>query len=274
MRRLTASLRWVAPGVLVLFVAVALLAPLIAPYGLNEAAGDVWEPMSVAHPFGTDSLGRDMLSRLIYGTRITLLVAGSATLLAFAVGTLLGFLASAIGGIVDAVLARINDLLMSIPTLILALVVLAIVPVNLVTLVLVMASLDQTRVFRLARSLSADIAVMDYIEVARLRGDGLAWMIWREILPNALAPMIAEFGLRFAFAILFLSALSFLGLGVQPPYADWGSLVRENKDGVIFGVPAALIPGCAIAILTLSVNAIADRMIDHSARLRRDIDHA
>lgn len=273
MARASASTR-IASGIIAVFVTVAVLAPLLAPYGLNDAVGDPWEAMSALHPFGTDSLGRDMLSRLIYGARITLVVAGSATVLSFTIGIVLGFAASALGGVVDTVLSRVNDLLMSIPTLILALVVLAIVPTNLATLILVMATLDSTRVFRLARSLSADIAVMDYIEVARLRGDGLGWMMWREILPNAAAPMIAEFGLRFAFAILFLSALSFLGLGVQPPYADWGSLVRENKDGIIFGVPAALIPGLAIAVLTLAVNAIADRAIDQSARLRRDIDHA
>ena len=245
----------------------------LAPYGINEIVGDVWEPMSLAHPFGTDSLGRDMLSRLMHGASITFLVAGCATLLAFVIGTTLGFVASVSGGLIDQILSRLNDLLMSIPTLILALVVLAIVPINLVTLVCVMAALDSTRVFRLARSLSGDLVVMDYVETARLRGESLPWIIVHEMLPNALAPLIAEFALRFAFAILFLSALSFLGLGVQPPDADWGSLVRENKDGLIFGVPAALIPGMAIAILTIAINTVADSMIDQSARFRGDQMH-
>jgi len=260
----------IAALILMLFLATALSAAALAPYGLNEIAGDVWEPMSGAHPFGTDSLGRDMLSRLMHGASITFLVAGCATLLAFLIGTTLGFVASVAGGFVDQILSRLNDLLMSIPTLVLALVVLAIVPINLVTLVCVMAALDSTRVFRLARSLSGDLVVMDYVEAARLRGESLPWIIVHEMLPNALAPLIAEFALRFAFAILFLSALSFLGLGVQPPYADWGSLVRENKDGLIFGVPAALIPGMAIAVLTIAINTIADSMIDQSSRFRRE----
>ncbi len=260
----------IAALILMLFLATALSAAALAPYGLNEIAGDVWEPMSGAHPFGTDSLGRDMLSRLMHGASITFLVAGCATLLAFLIGTTLGFVASVAGGFVDQILSRLNDLLMSIPMLVLALVVLAIVPINLVTLVCVMAALDSTRVFRLARSLSGDLVVMDYVEAARLRGESLPWIIVHEMLPNALAPLIAEFALRFAFAILFLSALSFLGLGVQPPYADWGSLVRENKDGLIFGVPAALIPGMAIAVLTIAINTIADSMIDQSSRFRRE----
>jgi peptide/nickel transport system permease protein len=147
--------------------------------------------------------------------------------------------------------------------------VLAIVPINLLTLVLLIATFEATRVFRLARSLAADITVMDFVEAAKLRGEKLIWIVLNEILPNALAPLIAEFALRFGFAILFLSALSFLGLGIQPPDADWGSLVRENRDGIIFGIPAALIPGSAIAILTIAVNAIADKLIDQSARLGR-----
>lgn len=247
-----------------------MLAPWIAPYGLNDSVGDVWEPLSARHPFGTDSLGRDILSRLMYGGRITLLVAGTATLLAFVIGITLGFLASVSKGVVDHALSRVNDLVMSVPTLIFALVILAIVPINLFTLIMLMAVLDSTRVFRLAKSLSADIAVMEYVEMARLRGERTLWIVAHEILPNAIAPLISEFALRFAFAVLFLSALSFLGLGVQPPYADWGSLVRENKDGIIFGVPAALIPGVAIALLAFSVNAFADRFIDQSSRFRKE----
>jgi peptide/nickel transport system permease protein len=206
----------------------------------------------------------------MYGGRITLLVAGTATLLAFIIGITLGFLASVSKGVVDHALSRVNDLVMSVPTLIFALVILAIVPINLFTLIMLMAVLDSTRVFRLAKSLSGDIAVMEYVEMARLRGERTLWIVAHEILPNAIAPLISEFALRFAFAVLFLSALSFLGLGVQPPYADWGSLVRENKDGIIFGVPAALIPGVAIALLAFSVNAFADRFIDQSSRFRKE----
>ena len=262
-----------ALSVVGLFLGMALIGPWVAPYAINDTSGDVWEGISRTHLFGTDSVGRDILSRLMSGAQITLIVAGSSTVLAFFVGTTLGIVASIAGKWVDHTLSRLVDLFMSIPTLIFALIVLAIVPVNLLTLVLVMAILDSTRVFRLARSLAGDIAVMEFVEAAKLRGDSTGWIVIHEILPNTLAPLIAEFALRFSFAILFLSALSFLGLGVQPPYADWGSLVRENKDGIIFGVPAALIPGSAIAILTIAVNTIADRLIGQTARFRRDSGH-
>ena len=140
---------------------------------------------------------------------------------------------------------------MAIPTLIFALVVLSVLPTDLYILILVMAVLDSTRVFRISRAVAVDIAVMDFVEAARLRGEGWGWIMFREILPNALSPLLAEFGLRFAFAVLFLSTLSFLGLGVQPPVADWGSMVKENKDGIVFGISAALVPGTAIATLAI-----------------------
>ena len=256
--------------VLLIFLFTAIAAPLIAPFGLNDTVGDPWEGMSATHVFGTDSIGRDILSRLIFGARITFVVAGSATALAFLLGITLGFIAATGAPWLNSCLSRLNDLLMSIPTLILALVLLAIVPINLTSLILVMAVLDSTRVFRLAKALASDIVVLEFVEAARLRGESDLWILLREVLPNTLAPLITEFALRFAFAILFLSALSFLGLGVQPPYADWGSLVRENKDGIIFGVPAALIPGIAIAVLTFSVNALADRFVNVFSSFRKD----
>jgi peptide/nickel transport system permease protein len=158
--------------------------------------------------------------------------------------------------------------MMAIPTLIFALVVLAALPQELWILVLVMALIDSTRVFRLGRAVAVDIVVMDFVEAARLRGEGRMWIIFREILPNAMSPLLAEFGLRFAFAVLFLSSLSFLGLGIQPPEADWGGMVKDNKDGIIFGVPAALIPGGAIAALAISVNLIVDWLLNRTASLK------
>ena len=166
----------------------------------------------------------------------------------------LSFTAAVTGGLLDQLLSRLNDLMMAIPTLIFALVVLAVLPQNLWILILVMAVLDSTRVFRLGRAVALDVAVMDFVEAARLRGEGTGWIIFREILPNTLSPLLAEFGLRFVFAILFLSTLSFLGLGIQPPAADWGGMVKDNKDGIIFGISAALVPGAAIAILAICVN--------------------
>ena len=173
-----------------------------------------------------------------------------------------------VGGWVDQLLSRFIDLIMSIPTLIFALVVLSVMPVTMITLILVMGLLDSTRVFRLARAVAVDITVMDYVEAARLRGEGRAWIIFREILPNALSPLVAEMGMRFIFQVLFISTLSFLGLGVQPPLADWGGIVKENKDGIVYGIPAALYPAIAIATLAISVNLVADWILNRTTSLK------
>jgi peptide/nickel transport system permease protein len=158
--------------------------------------------------------------------------------------------------------------MMAIPSLIVALVVLSVLPINLTVLILIMGLLDATRVFRLSRAVAMDIAVMDYVEAAKLRGEGQSWIIFREILPNALSPLVAEFGLRFIFAVLFISTLSFLGLGIQPPLADWGGMVKENKDGLIYGKSAALMPALAIALLAISVNLVADWILSRTTSLK------
>ncbi|MDN2565168.1 ABC transporter permease [Aquibium sp. A9E412] len=251
-----------------LFLLTAVFAPLIAPYGMAEIVGDVWEPFSAEHWLGTDNIGRDLLSRMIYGARVTIFIAGLATVLSFTMGSILGFTAAVVGGWFDTLMSRFVDLLMSIPTLIFGLVVLSVLPSTIITLILVMGLLDSTRVYRLSRAVAADINVMEFVEAARLRGEGRGWIIFREILPNALSPLVAELGLRFIFAVLFLSALSFLGLGVQPPEADWGGMVKENKDGIVFGIPAALIPAGAIAALAISVNLVADWILNRTTDLK------
>ncbi|MFT6104272.1 MAG: peptide/nickel transport system permease protein [Paracoccaceae bacterium] len=251
-----------------IFVFAAVFAPWVAPYGLSEVVGQVWEPMSAKHWLGTDNLGRDLLSRMIYGARTTLTIAALATFVSFTLGAFMGMSAAVMGGWADQALSRSVDLLMSIPTLIFALVVLSVLPSNIVTLVLVMGILDATRVFRLSRAVGVDVNVMEFVEAAKLRGEGRMWIILREILPNALSTLVAELGLRFIFAVLFLSSLSFLGLGIQPPEADWGGMVKENKDGIVFGIPAALIPAGAIALLAISVNLIADWILNRTTDLK------
>lgn len=255
------------------FFFVAIFAHWIAPYGLNETIGDVWEaPFWADEPsaywLGTDSIGRDLLSRMIYGAQTTIFVATMATIVSFVTGSILGFTAAVIGGWIDQVMSRLVDLFMSIPSLILALVILSVMPTTLPVLIIVMGLLDSTRVYRLARAVAVDITVMDYVEAARLRGEGTGWIIFREILPNALSPLVAELGLRFIFAVLFISTLSFLGLGVQPPLADWGGIVKENKEGLVYGVSAALIPAVAIAILSISVNLVADWVLNRTTSLK------
>ncbi|WP_320144386.1 ABC transporter permease [uncultured Cohaesibacter sp.] len=259
---------WIGMTGIVVALICAFFAPWIAPYGETEVVGDVWAPASDHFFFGLDNLGRDILSRIIFGARTTLFVAFCATALSFSLGIVMSFIAATNRGWVDLGLSRFNDLMMSIPTLIFALVVLATLPQNLPTLIIVMAVLDSTRVFRLGRAVALDVAVMDFVEAARLRGEGTAWVILREILPNTLSPLLAEFGLRFAFAILFVSTLSFLGLGIQPPTADWGGMVKDNKDGIIFGISAALVPGAAIAILTICVNLVVDWLLRRTSSLK------
>jgi len=259
---------WIGLFFTTLFLIAAVFAPWLAPFPQEQIVGGVWEPSSAEYLLGTDNLGRDLLSRMIYGARTTIFIAVLATAVSFSLGSILGFSAAVVGGWFDTLMSRFVDLLMAIPTLIFGLVVLSVLPSNLITLILVMGLLDATRVYRLSRAVAADINVMDFVEAAKLRGEGQWWIVFREILPNALSPLVSELGLRFIYAVLFLSALSFLGLGVQPPDADWGGMVKENKEGIVFGIPAALIPAAAIAALAISVNLVADWVLNRTTSLK------
>ena len=226
---------WSAPltaklGVLVIFcyVFVAVLAPVLAPYKETAIVGASYELWSDEYLLGTDNIGRDMLTRLIFGARNTIGIAFATVLLAFIVGGTLGMLAAILGGWYDLVIGRIVDILMAIPSLVFALLLLTVFGTSIPSLVIIIALLDSTRVFRISRSAAMNVVVMEFVEAARLRGEGMAWIIRKELLPNITAPLLAEFGLRFCFVFLFIASLSFLGLGIQPPLADWGSMVREN----------------------------------------------
>jgi peptide/nickel transport system permease protein len=254
--------------IILINLAVMLFAPWIAPYGETEMVGDVWAPISTQHLLGTDQVGRDLLTRLVYGARNTITIAFVITLLSFTVGCVCGFLAATLGGWTDQILGRLVDIIMAFPTLIFALMVLSVVGTSIPVLIVVIAILDSTRVFRLSRAVAMDIEVLDFVEVARLRGEGLWWIMRHEILPNAMPPLIAEFGLRFCFVFLFISALSFLGLGIQPPTADWGSMVRENAGAISFGILVPLWPAAAIAFLTIGVNLVVDWFLQRSSEIR------
>ena len=240
-------------------------APLIAPYGETFIAGDFWEPISSKFLLGTDQIGRDMFTRLLYGARNTISIALITTFLSFSTGMILGSLAAVKGGWVDQVFSRVVDILMAFPTLILALIVISVMGTNTYVLVLTIALIASTRVFRLSRALAMDVEVMEFVEAAMLRGEGSVWIITREIIPNILPPLVAEFGLRFCFVFLFISSLSFLGLGIQPPTADWGSMVRENADAISYGYLIPLYPATAIAILTVGVNLVVDHLLNKAA---------
>ncbi len=254
--------------VIILYVVVAVFAPVIAPFSEREVVGAQFLPWDATHIFGTDNLGRDMFTRLVYGARNTVGIAFATTALAFTGGTILGLLAAAVGGWLDQILSWIVDILMAIPSLIFALLLLTIFGTSVPTLILVIATIDSTRVFRLARSVAQNIVVMDYIEAARLRGEGLWRLMMREILPNAMAPLVAELGLRFCFVFLAIAALSFLGVGIQPPTADWGSMVRENAVLITFGDITPLLPAGAIALLTVAVNFVVDWMLHRASGLK------
>ena len=254
--------------VVLIYSIVAIFAPFIAPYGEREILGRAFELWSDKYLLGTDNLGRDMLSRMIFGARNTIGLALSITILAFLLGSLTGMIAAALGGWVDQILSRIVDVLMSIPSLIFALLILSIFGTSVPYLIATITVIDATRVYRLARATAMNVVVMDYVEVARVRGEKLGWVIRKEILPNITAPLLAEFGLRFCFVFLFISALSFLGLGLQPPAADWGSMVRDNATLITFEDMTPLLPAGAIALLTVAINFIVDWMLHKSSGLK------
>ena len=245
-------------AIIIVNLVVFTFAPFIAPYGETEVVGDIWLSSSDAFLMGTDHIGRDLFTRLVYGAQNTIGLALLITALAFGIGTLSGFVAATLKGWVDQLLGRVVDIIMAFPPLIFALMILSVMGSSVPVLVCVISLLDATRVFRLARAVAMDIEVMPYVEAARLRGEGLWWVMRKEILPNAMPPLVAEFGMRFCFVFLFISALSFLGLGLQPPAADWGSMVRENAGAITFGIPVALWPASAIALLTIGVNLVVD----------------
>lgn len=260
-------------AVIVVYIFLAFFAGIVSPYGETEIVGSEYLPSMLEDPnaeyvLGTDNLGRDMLSRLIYGAQNSVGIAVITTLFAFFLGGFFGLLGATLGGWVDQILGRVVDVLMAIPSLIFALMILTIVGTSVPALILVIGVLDSTRVFRLARAVSMNVVVLDFVEVSKLRGEGLFYVITREVLPNIMPPLVAEFGLRFCFVFLTLSALSFLGLGIQPPLADWGSMVRDNATLITFGVTIPLIPAAAIALLTVGVNFVVDWFLHKTSGLK------
>ena len=255
-------------AVIAVYVFVAVFAPALAPYGESDIVGAGFEEWSAEFILGTDNLGRDTLTRLLYGARNTVGIALVTTILAFMIGGVTALLAATVGGWIDQLLSRTVDVLMAIPVLIFAMLLLTIFGTNVLTLVLVISVLDSTRVFRLARALGVGVVVMDFVEAARLRGEGILWISLREILPNIVPPMVAEFGLRFCFVFLTISALSFLGLGIQPPTADWGSMVRDNSTLITYGDLTPLLPAGAIALLTIGVNFVVDWFLHQASGLK------
>lgn len=262
-------------GMVIIFIyaMLAIFAPVFAPYGEAQVFPTpyAWSSEFIV---GTDQIGRDIFSRLIYGARNTVGIAVATTLLAFLIGGAFGLIAAINRSYIDQALSRLVDVFMAIPSLIFALVLLSIFGSTVLNLIIIIAVLDSTRVFRLTRAVAINVVVMDYVEAARLRGEGLGWIMRKEILPNILPPLIAEFGLRFCFVFLSIAALSFLGVGIQPPTADWGSMVRENASLIQFAQYdlkaglTPLLPAAAIALLTVAVNFVVDWFLHKTSGLR------
>ena len=254
--------------IIVVNIVVAVGAPVISPYGEREVVAAEFEPWSTQFLLGTDNLGRDMFTRMNFGARNTIGIAFLTTILAFTLGSFMGLMAATLGGWVDQAISRVVDVIMSIPTLIFLLMVLAILGTAIPYVIGAIAVLYSAPVFRLARAVAMNIVVLDFVEVAKLRGEGLWWIIVKEVLPNSMPPLVAEFGLRFCFVFLVISALSFLGLGIQPPAADWGSMVRDNATLITYGDVTPLIPAAANAVLTVGVNFVVDWFLFKTSGLR------
>ena len=253
------------------YVVAAVFAPWIAPYGDYEVVSDIpFAPWSEANLLGTDQLGRDFLTRIVYGARNSIGIAFVTTLLAFAIGGFFGIMAAALRGWVDQVFSRFVDAVMSIPDLIFTLLLLAIFGSSVLNLILIIAILDSTRIFRISRASAMNVVTLDYVEASTARGEGLYWRIVHEILPNILPILISEFGMRFCFVFLVIAALSFLGVGLQPPMAEWGSMVRDNAVLINSGDITPLIPASAIALLTVGVNFVADWLLSKSSGLSNE----
>lgn len=250
-----------AACVVAFWAVVAVLGPWISPYAPGKIVDfDYFGPMSAKLWFGSDYLGRDMFSRILLGARYTVGISLASVCLACFSGVVLGMTAAVVGGWLDTVLSRTLDALSSIPSKMFGLVMVAAIGSSIPVLIVLLAIIYIPGAFRFARAMAVNINTMDYVTVARARGEKTGYLIAQEILPNITGPVLADLGLRFVFIVLLLSGLSFLGLGVQPPNADWGSLVRENIGGLPYGAPAVLMPCLAIASLTISVNLLIDNL--------------
>ena len=263
------KLSWVGKisvAVVAFWLVICVIGPWIAPHHEMDMDGD--DSFLDAHTneygsfhLGTDYLGRDTFSRIIYGARNTIGISLAATLLAYLMGITLGIMAAVKGGWIDMIISRINDSILALPSIMLGLVAIAALGTRIpdIPLLIGVASIIYaSSVFRIARALGQDIMVQDFVEAAKARGEGIWWIIKSEVLPNAAMPLATDFGLRLVFVVLFVSSLSFLGLGVQPPASDWGAMVRENLAGLTYGSYASIWPACAIASFTIAVNLIVD----------------
>ncbi len=273
-RRLLATAPFTARLGMVLvaiYAFVAIFAPWIAPYGEVEVVSRIpFDGWSAQHLLGTDQLGRDFLSRLIFGARNSISIALVTTMISFGLGCLLGVFSALIGGFVDQAISRFVDALMSVPDLIFILMILSIFGNSIPNLILIIAVLTSTRFFRISRAAALNVASLDFVEAARVRGESLLWISIHEVFPNVLPLILSELGMRFCFIFLSIAALSFLGVGIQPPLAEWGSMVRDNAALINMGDITPLIPAASIALLAIAVNFVVDWLLNRASGLNEE----
>ena len=268
---------WFGMAVLFVYFFAAIFAPLIAPHGEAEIFPVAYAPWGDGHILGTDQIGRDIFSRIIYAARNTIGICLLATFIALGIGTVLGIIAALDRKYLDQLLSRIVDTLMAIPVMIFTFILLSVFGPTNFNLIVILGILESTRFFRISRSVAVGQVVLEYVEVARLRGENLPYIIFKEILPNISSPLIIEFGLRFIFIIFTISSLSFLGIGIQPPSADWASMVRENAILIQYAQYdltaglTPLIPAFAIALLCVSINFVVDWYLYITSGLKDDV---
>lgn len=253
---------------LVLFwIVVAILAPVIAPYSPSAQDGQaVNKAPSAAHLLGTDHLGRDILSRLIYGSRTILTLAPLSVLAAVILGTFLGLLGGYYGGLIDEVVMRILDAIMAFPTILLYLIIISAIGASAVNVVIAITFVGAPGIARLVRSLTLDIRVRDYIAAAQLRGESPLYVMFAEILPNARGPLIIDSMLRVGYAVFAIGTLGFLGLGLPPPTPDWGGMIANARKFIWVNPWGVLWPTLAIASLVVGLNLLADGLREESTR--------
>jgi peptide/nickel transport system permease protein len=241
------------------FLFLAVFGPWIAPYDYEKQSADLrLATPTMSHPFGADQFGRDILSRIIVGTRNIFLLGGFGTAVAVVIGTAIGLFAGYIGGTTDEVVMRLLDVLLSFPSLLLALVLLSTVGPSNLNIVFVVAILYVPMVARVVRSMVLDLKNKEFVEAARVRGETRSYVLFREILPNSLPPLLVEASMRFSYSIFLVASLGFLGLGVQPPSPDWGLQINQARAFFAIAPWVLLFPACTIALLVISTNLMSD----------------
>src|ERR687897_3106388 len=257
-----------------IFILMAVFAPLIAPYDpLDQNLPEKFDGPSLAHPFGQDELGRDILSRVIYGARISLTAGLAAVAIATTAGTLIGMVAGFFGGYADSFLMRIMDVILAFPSILLAIVIVSVLGPSLANAMLAVGIVFIPQIARVVRSAVISVRERDYIEAEKALGAGHAQIVFSGVLPNSTAPLIVQATLTLATAILDVAALSFLGLGARAPTPEWGAMLtdafRSGFGVFVQGQHAIVFPGIAIALCVLSVNFIGDGLRDALAPRRR-----